>query len=162
MLVHTNHINKKNALHPIADAGCNKKHVHHGFLTPRRYLCSTSLKKRKATGFDQIPNEVLMCDKLLPYLCRFFNVFFDYGITPTSWSQSIISPVPKGSMTEKYVPLQYRGISLFSCVYKLYSVLLNKRLYSFLDVQDWFDDAQNGFRRGRSCEDHIFFTNLTD
>ncbi len=97
-----------------------------------------------------------MCDKLLPYLCRFLNVCFDYGITPTSWSQSIISPVPKGSMTDKYVPLQYRGISLLSCVYKLYSALLNKRLYSFLDVRDWFDDAQNGFRRGRSCEDHIF------
>ncbi len=31
LLVYTNHIN-------------NKKHVHHGFLAPRPYLCSTSLK----------------------------------------------------------------------------------------------------------------------
>ncbi len=114
------------------------------------------LKKGKATGLDQIPNEVLKCDKLLPYLCKFFNMCFDFSITPTCWSQSITSPVPKGSMTDKYVPLQYRGISLLSCVYKLYSALLNKRLYSFLDAQDWFDDAQHGFRSGRSCEDHIF------
>ena len=107
------------------------------------------LKKGKATGLDQIPNEILKCDKLLPYLCKLFNICFDFSITPTCWSQSIISPVPKGSMTDKYVPLQYRGISLLSCVYKLYSALLNKRLYSFLDVRDWFDDAQNGFRGGQ-------------
>ncbi len=43
-----------------------------------------------------------------------------------------------------------------SCVYKLYSTVLNRRLYAFLDIRDRFDDSQNGFRGGRSCEDHVF------
>ncbi len=59
-------------------------------------------------------------------------------------------------MKDIHLPLQYRGISLLSCTYKLYSTLLNRRLYSYFDVMEHFSDAQNGFRRGRSCEDHIF------
>ncbi len=43
-----------------------------------------------------------------------------------------------------------------SCVYKLYSYILNNRLYSYLEAMDLLEDSQNGFRSGRSCEDHIY------
>ncbi len=113
------------------------------------------LKTGKARGLDGIPNEVIKCPNLLKALHSFFNLCFDNGISPSTWSKSIISPIPKSSMTDPYLPLQYRGISLLSCVYKLYASVLNSRLYSYLDVLDLTDDAQNGFRRGRSCEDHV-------
>ncbi len=32
----------------------NEKHVHHGFLTPRPYLCSTSLKEKMAQPFSKM------------------------------------------------------------------------------------------------------------
>ncbi len=59
-------------------------------------------------------------------------------------------------MKDPYLPLQYRGISLLSCVYKLYSYVLNSRLYSYLEAMDLLEDSQNGFRSERSCEDHIY------
>ena len=72
------------------------------------------------------------------------------------WQKSIIKPIPKGSGKDPYVPLNYRGISLISCVSKVYSSLLNKRIVNFCNIRGIFPDEQNGFRSGRSCEDHIF------
>ena len=47
---------------------------------------------------------------------------------------------------------EYRGVSLLSQVGKLYSQILNK----LLRRGGIFCDEQNGFRKTRSCEDHIF------
>ncbi len=113
------------------------------------------LKSGKAVGCDFIPNEILRSPSLTQALYKLFNFCFKNGVTPTQWSKSVISPIPKGSMKDPYTPLNYRGISLLSCVYKLYAYVLNARLYSFLEAMDLLDDAQNGFRSGRSCEDHI-------
>ncbi len=59
-------------------------------------------------------------------------------------------------MSDPRVPLNYRGISLLSCVYKLYSAILNNRLAIFFEENDILHDEQNGFRGKRSCLDHIF------
>ncbi len=113
------------------------------------------LKSGKAVGCDLIPNEVLKSPALTESLHKLFNYCFKNGVTPSQWSKSVISPIPKGSMKDPYTPLNYRGISLLSCVYKLYAYILNARLYSYLEAMDLLNDAQNGFRAGRSCEDHI-------
>ena len=42
------------------------------------------------------------------------------------------------------------------CVAKIYTSILNKRLQHFLEKNNLLSDAQNGFRMGRSCIDHIF------
>ena len=67
-----------------------------------------------------------------------------------------ILPIPKSSKKDPYVPLNYRGLSLLSCVAKLYSGILNNRINMYCDMLDIIVDEQNGFRKGRSCEDHIF------
>lgn len=54
------------------------------------------------------------------------------------------------------MPLSYRGISLISCISKVYSSVLNNRIVKFCNNFGIFPDEQNGFRSGRSCEDHIF------
>ena len=54
------------------------------------------------------------------------------------------------------MPQNYRGISLISCIAKIYSSILNSRLTSYLEDHDILVDEQNGFRRSRSCEDHVF------
>ena len=62
----------------------------------------------------------------------------------------MISPLLKDPSSDKRVPLNYRGISLLSCLSKLYSVT------TYLENNDMLSDEQNGFRAKRSCEDHVF------
>ena len=93
---------------------------------------------------------------LLIPLWSLFNKCFDWGIIPSVWQEAIISPIPKCSTKDKFIPLNYRGSSLLSNVYKLYSSILNHRLVAYLDNVDFLTEEQNGFRKHRSCEDHAF------
>ncbi len=113
-------------------------------------------KNGKAVGMDNIPNEILKCQPIIGALHALFQLCFDSGKVPTIWTKSIISPIPKNRTNDPRVPLNYRGISLLSCVYKLYSATLNTRLIKHLEDNDILHDEQNGFRGGRSCQDHIF------
>ncbi len=45
--------------------------------------------------------------------------------------------------------LNNRGITLLSCVYNVYSSVLNNRLINYFDLIDAFVDEQNGFRGKR-------------
>ena len=72
----------------------------------------------------------------------------------------MINPIPKES-GKAIDPLKYRGISLQSCVYKILSNILNVRITHYFEKQDLLAEEQNGFRSGRSCEQHIFaLTNI--
>ena len=55
--------------------------------------------------------------------------------------------------------MNYRGVSLLSCISKFYGSLLNKQITSYLENNDILADEQNGFRKTRSGEDHIFTMN---
>ena len=85
-----------------------------------------------------------------------FNKIFDINIIPTDWKCAIIKPIPKSSILDPRVPLNYRGISLLSTVYKMFATVLNHRLCTCLETNNIYVDEQNGFRKGRSCLDHIF------
>ncbi len=116
----------------------------------------TRAKNGKAMGTDNIPNEVLKNDRVIGALHAFFQLCFDSGKVPSIWTQSVINPIPKNRTNDPRVPLNYRGISLLSCIYKIYSAILNYRLTKHLDDNSLIHDEQNGFREGRSCVDHIF------
>ncbi len=73
-----------------------------------------------------------------------------------SFFKSIIVPVSKSSHIDPKVPVNYRGISLFSCIYKVYSGIINVRIVKYLEDLDWFVDGQGGFRKWRSCQDQRF------
>ena len=88
-----------------------------------------------------------------------FNKCFLYGLTPSVWLKAIINPIPKGALKDPYLPMNYRGISLLSCTSKIYSGVLNNRITDYFENVDVFVDEQNDFRKGRSCEDHVFVLN---
>jgi len=117
---------------------------------------TNKLHNRKATGIDLIPNEVIKCSQIQTLLHKFFNKCFSTGLLPSLWQQALIKPIPKGADKDPYLPLNYRGISLLSCVAKTYSGILNNRLVTYMEEHDMFPEEQNGFRKGRSCQDHIF------
>ena len=113
-------------------------------------------KAKKAPGIDKIPNEVIQHPNMCYLLFKLFSFCFEKHIVPSLWLKSVVRPIPKSSDKNPYVPLNYRGISLISCIGKIYSSILDNRLISYLDENNILVDEQNGFRKSRSCEDHIF------
>ena len=97
-----------------------------------------------------------MNNSLQGVLHLFFSLCFTHHIVPKLWQKAIISPIPNSSLKDPFVPLNYRGISLLSCIYKLYSSVINNELSSYCACSKLIDEEQNGFRPGRSCLDHVF------
>lgn len=48
-----------------------------------------------------------------------------------------------------------RPISMSSCISKILERMINERLIWLAEREGWFDENQNGFRRGRSCVDNL-------
>ncbi len=113
-------------------------------------------KNGKASGVDGIPNEVLKNENMIRCMHSLFQMCFDYGMIPSEWTKAIICPIPKSSTNDPRIPLNYRGLSILNCMYKMYSSVLNNRVLSFLEENGVLHEEQNGFRRKRSCSDHIF------
>ena len=107
---------------------------YNGYLTPAEMdkICN-KLKMNKAVGPDMIPNEILKHEGIRELLLRFINKCFLENIIPSVWKMSIIAPIPKSSSKDPCVPLNYRGISLLSCLYKLYTAMLNLKLTQYCE-----------------------------
>ncbi len=89
-------------------------------------------------------------------LYKLFSNFFLSAILPTVWLKAIVTPIPKSESKDPYVPLNYRGISLLSFVDKVFSGIINVRVVNYCEENGIYEDEQNGFRKHRSCQDHIF------
>ncbi|VDH91189.1 Hypothetical predicted protein [Mytilus galloprovincialis] len=111
----------------------------------RRLVSRT--KNGKSCGIDNIPYEVLKTENVIAVLNSMFQLVFDTSIVPSLWHQAIICPILKDKSSDKRIPLHYRGISLLSCVSKLYSGFINKRVSSYLEDNDLLSEEQNGFRQ---------------
>jgi hypothetical protein len=114
------------------------------------------IKNRKSVGIDNIPHEILKNEGTVSLLTKLFNIIFEQGVMPSTWNTAIIKPIPKSSLLDFRLPLQYRGISLLSTVYKIYTAVLNERLLYFVERNSIYKDEQNGFRKHRSCAEHIY------
>lgn len=114
------------------------------------------LKCKKACGIDNIPNEVLRNPDIVKFLTVFMNVCLKIEELPLTWLKAIIKPIPKSPSKDPFIPLNYRGISLLSCVSKVFSSIVNKRIVSYYESADLLVDEQNGFRKGRSCQEHLY------
>ena len=75
---------------------------------------------------------------------------------PSIWLRAIINLILKGLGKDPYVPINYRGISLLSSISKCYTSIMNERLVKLCDKNQILVDEQNGFRKHRSCNDHLF------
>ena len=135
----------------LADAEFNK-----AILASEVERALRKSKNGKAAGIDRITNEVLKQGAMLELLVRLFNLCFGTGMVPNQWLQAIILPIPKGTTSKATDPLSYRGLSLQSCVYKIYSSVLNARLNTYLESQGKIHNSQNGFRKKRGTIDHLY------
>ena len=124
-------------------------------IFPRMY-CWKYVANGKAVDPDLLPNKILKMSSLHLILLKLMNMCFQLSMVPGSWQQAIIAPIPKSSTKDPYMPLNYRGISLLSCIYKMYSSLINNRVSRYCESDGFIVDEQNGFRPGRSCIDQVY------
>jgi hypothetical protein len=115
-----------------------------------------NLKNSKAPGLDDIVNEYLKTTvtKFLPFYVKLFDLIFDSGESPDSWTLGIFKAIYKNK-GDPNDPDNYRAISLVSSVGKLFTSILNSRLSNFSDETDLVTKSQAGFRAGYLTQDNI-------
>ena len=114
------------------------------------------LKSGKAAGIDDISPDLIKLakPKISSYLTKLFNKIYNNCYYPLEWTTSIIIPLhKKGS---KLLTDNYRGISLLSVTSKIFTAIINKRLYEWIEKNMKICEEQAGFRRHFSTIDHIF------
>ena len=115
-----------------------------------------NLKNGKASSEDKIYEYTKSTKELfLPTYKKLFNVVFDSGIIPHSWLEGTIRPIYKNKGDPKLVQ-NYSPITILSCLGKLFTAILNKRLTLYLDNNETILENQAGFRKGYATTDHIF------
>jgi hypothetical protein len=113
------------------------------------------LKNKKASGKDEIIAEMIKygASFFTPALTRLFNLVFSSNNFPTLWSDSLISTIFKsGSLL---LPSNYRGISVGSCISKLFCIVLHIRLKKFIKDNNLYTKLQIGFEEKCRTSDHI-------
>ena len=113
-----------------------------------------NLKDNRSTGLDSIPAECLKNRPVIDILHKIYSYCFENSVVPENWLHGIISPIYKQGDTHE--PLNYRGITLINVIGKCYSFILNRRLTTWIEENGVLNDEQNGFRRARSCLDHMY------
>ena len=117
----------------------------------------SKLKNGKSPGLDLLKNEFLrnLPDELNVFICNFFNFILNSGFIPDIWCEGLIMPLYKNKGDIKD-PDNYRGITLLSCLGKLFTACISDRISKFMDVNYKLGPEQAGFREGFSTTDHIF------
>ena len=115
------------------------------------------IKRNKSCGIDGIANEFIIdtAATTAPLITKLFNIILNTGIVPDDWGIGIITPIFKNSGSAED-PSNYRGISILSCLSKLFTLVINNRLTNYLDDYGILSENQAGFRKGYSPNDHIF------
>tara|TARA_B110000196_G_scaffold86649_1_gene75141 strand:- start:271 stop:3555 length:3285 start_codon:yes stop_codon:yes gene_type:complete len=118
------------------------------------------LKNNKSEGVDYIKNEYIKnCPiNVVKLLVTLFNLILKTGCVPLEWCIGLIVPIFKKKGSPKDAN-NYRGITLLSCVGKLFTVGINCRLTKYLEQGAIIGEEQAGFREGYSSSDHIFVLN---
>ena len=115
-----------------------------------------SLKRNKACGHDYILNEFILNASLQVkvFLLLLFNSILTLEYFPSSWAVGSIIPVFKKG--DKNDVNNYRGITLLSCLSKLFTRIINNRLNEWAESEEVLTEAQFGFRKERSTSDCLF------
>ena len=114
------------------------------------------MKLNKAPGCGKILNEVLKTGKdiIKGHLLELFNRILSSGKYPTLWSFGLIVPIHKKDDRSKAE--NYRGITLLSALGKLFTSILNDRLYDYMTKKGILKAEQGGFKKRHGTVDSIF------
>ena len=107
-----------------------------------------NLKTGKTSGLDNICADFLKYAEhfVVPFLTKLFNKLYYTSYFPLDSCKSVIIPLFKKGKDSN--PDNYRGISLLSIVSKVFTAILNKRLYAWAENEEKISKEQAGFRKG--------------
>ena len=113
----------------------------------------------KAEGEDGITNAMI---KNLPTVAKeklleIFNNALLSGSVPDDWRVGEVVLVLKKNPPT--IIDNYRPITLISCISKLMTKMLAKRISAAVESSNILGPEQQGFRKGKCCEDNIFIIN---
>lgn len=115
-----------------------------------------TLKNKKSCGPDSISNEMIKNSQ--SFLIRSFNHVFNQilstGNYPQVWANGFITPLFKNGSKDD--PSNYRGLTVTSCLSKVFTKILNNRLEKFCIQRNIICPEQIGFRKGKRTSDHMF------
>ena len=119
------------------------------------------LKPGKGHGIDTICNEMIkiLLECYPDLLLKLFNAVLATGKVAQQWMIGMIVPIyKKGAKSE---PSNYRGITLMSCLGKLFLSILNARLLKYVTDKKILSKKQLGFlARNRTSDAHIIIHNM--
>ena len=113
-------------------------------------------KNNKSPGLDGITNELIKNGgvSLHKSMYNMFKKLISFEKIPKEWNRSIIIPIfKKGDRKDLN---NYRGISLTSCVSKIFNRIIALTISKFLENGNTLSEVQGGFRPSYRTEDHIF------
>ena len=115
------------------------------------------IRNNKSPGFDSIINYFLKNSpkNVLKLVVALFNIILHTGRVPTQWCIGIILPLYKNKGSH-YDLNNYRGITLLSCLGKLFTNIFSNRLAQYLEYTSILGEERVGFRAGYSTFDHMF------
>jgi hypothetical protein len=105
----------------------------------------------KSAADDGTKNPMYKCggQPMREQLGKLFNYLKELELTPANWSRATaVQLYKKGDPAD---PNNYRGISLISCLGKIYTSLWARRLTKYMESR--ITENQGGFRPRRSTED---------
>lgn len=112
-------------------------------------------KNNKSPGEDGIPMECIkFADKTSKQiLCEIYNYLLENGEDLPFWKKTIIFTLHKGE--NPYLLNNWRPISLLNTRYKLFTKIINTRLYNLLEQHKILSPNQGGWRKKIATHDKI-------
>ena len=117
-----------------------------------------ALKKLSASSASLGPLKAVLIKAgsavLLPVLSKLFTAVLRCGRFPPEWAQGAITAIHKKGDTTN--PNNYRGITVGHALGKLYALVINNRLTTWLETRGLRAKGQAGFRQGYRTVDNCF------
>ena len=113
------------------------------------------MKNGKSAGEDNIVNEVLKIGEfcLVELIVKLMNLILESEKYPLKWTRNLPITLHKGGLTDK--PDNYRGISISSCLSKLFSTVLYFRILEVNENFSLLSNNQIRFLKGYRTADHV-------
>lgn len=111
-----------------------------------------SLNVNKATGLDGIgPRVLTLCpDSLSVPIASIINNSIASGIFPSMLKEACVFPIYKNG--PKYIPSNYRPISILNTISKIFEKHVISQLNKYLQSNNLLHKTQSGFRKRHSCQ----------
>lgn len=112
------------------------------------------MKRGKAPGWDGITPEMILhvWGALPQYLFSLYDACLKEKCFPEEWKRARVVVLRKSPDKDREDVRSYRPISLLACLGKVYESVLIKRLNECINNGSGMNEAQYGFRKGRSIE----------